>query len=122
MNKTFLIGNGFDCNLHMKSRFKDFLPYYCERHPDSGIAKSMLMQSDLWSDMELQLGEYTECVSPDNVDSFYDEKEELEACLSEYLLLEQKKVKLETNIGNEFKQKLGKIANEFTPEDRCSIM
>ena len=31
MNITFLIGNGFDVGLGMKSRFKDFFPIYKEK-------------------------------------------------------------------------------------------
>lgn len=29
MNITFLIGNGFDVGMGMKSRFSDFFPKYC---------------------------------------------------------------------------------------------
>ena len=47
MRITFLIGNGFDLNLGLKTRYTDFSPYYCD------------MPSPLWADFEKALGECT---------------------------------------------------------------
>ena len=39
MNITFLIGNGFDINLGLKTRYTNFYPYYLEKYPEEMIAK-----------------------------------------------------------------------------------
>ncbi len=42
MNITFLIGNGFDLNLGLKTRYTDFYKYYMEHNPNNLISKSIL--------------------------------------------------------------------------------
>ena len=65
MNITFLIGNGFDLNLGLKTSFSDFLKVYKEpQENDSNAIKEfknhILEDEELWSDAELAFGKYTE--------------------------------------------------------------
>lgn len=47
MNITYLIGNGFDLNLGLKTKFKDYLEEYMVPQPeDSELINSDI---DLWS-------------------------------------------------------------------------
>ena len=65
MNVTILVGNGFDLNLNLKTKYTDFLSYYCG---DSGadhvtiqnFKQDILQDYKTWSDAELAFGRYTE--------------------------------------------------------------
>lgn len=63
---TFLIGNGFDLNLGLKTRYTDFYPHYCSmpshRHREIARFRELLKQTGshpLWADFEKALGECT---------------------------------------------------------------
>ena len=60
---TFLIGNGFDINLGLKTRYSDFYDYYKYRATkDSVILRWMHEDDDKgnWADLETALGEKVE--------------------------------------------------------------
>ena len=64
MNITFLIGNGFDVGVGMKSRFKDFFPIYQIQSKDKPenikqLAQSIGADYETWADFEIALGAYT---------------------------------------------------------------
>lgn len=53
MNITFLIGNGFDVGMGMKSRFSDFFPKYCAESVDKeeslrALSKDIEEHQDDW--------------------------------------------------------------------------
>lgn len=82
MNITFMIGNGFDLNLGLKTGYGDFTKIYVE--PKAGdcpvIAKfkhqlSIDFIEGNWSDLELYLGEYSKYVK---------DLEEFSRCLEGY--------------------------------------
>ena len=75
MNITYIIGNGFDINLGLKTRYVDFYKWYVDRDrestPDvvkafrneiSSFIKEQYHKEDGtidWSDLELALGQYS---------------------------------------------------------------
>ena len=64
MRILHILGNGFDLNLGLKTRYQDFYEYYNKKDSNNGEAIKLLKQSidsDLenWADLELALGEYT---------------------------------------------------------------
>lgn len=64
MNVVFLIGNGFDLNLGLKTSFHDFYEYYLSQAPSdeesiNNLRKSIGLDFETWSDLEIQLGKYT---------------------------------------------------------------
>lgn len=67
MNIVYIIGNGFDINLGLKTRYSDFYKYYQSIKPESKIIeklkKEILDNYDTWSDLEIALGKYTENMS-----------------------------------------------------------
>ena len=81
MNITYIIGNGFDINLGLKTRYVDFYKWYVDRDrestPDvvkafrneiSSFIKEQYNKEDGaidWSDLELALGQYSVKVSAD---------------------------------------------------------
>lgn len=104
MNITFLIGNGFDINLGLKTSFSDFLKEYKKpRVEDSGIIKNFkldfLKDENLWSDAEMAFGKIT--------DDFYSAKmtdKDFSDChidfcerLGEYLEKQENRLKIEEN-------------------------
>ena len=63
MNITYIIGNGFDVNLGLKTRYQDFYDYYQNQPSPSEEVKQLKANIDRnkenWSDLELALGKYT---------------------------------------------------------------
>lgn len=109
MNITFLIGNGFDLNLGLKTSYKDFYKYYINKAPNDLIAKSIKKDYKLWSDLELGLGNFSEKLDDLQVLEFLDSKALLEKHLSDYLKKENSKFSISK--GNEFiKEFVNKIA------------
>ncbi|MGN0666786.1 MAG: AbiH family protein [Huintestinicola sp.] len=65
MNVTFLIGNGFDVNLGLKTKYTDFYPTYFNANknlPDKSCIKIFCNQIEAeynnWSDFEWAFGQY----------------------------------------------------------------
>lgn len=104
MNLTYIIGNGFDINLNMKTSYKDFYKYYCnEKTNDQSIQrlkdnigdsidsviKDHKRQGDQinWADMEEGFGRYTKYISSyeELKQVYYD----LNRSLKEYLKQEE---------------------------------
>ena len=66
MQILYLIGNGFDINLNMKTRYTDFYKYYKRKISKNEVIiklKSKIEEEkekvSNWSDLEFSLGEYT---------------------------------------------------------------
>lgn len=67
MNILYIIGNGFDLNLNLKTSYLDFYDYYLKTNSDCSHVENLknLIKKDLpnWSDLEIALGRYTSEVS-----------------------------------------------------------
>lgn len=66
MNIVYLIGNGFDLNLKLKTSYKDFYKWYGNQPIADDDVLSFIkfvdkksLADDRWSDMEYALGQYT---------------------------------------------------------------
>ena len=71
MNHVFLIGNGFDRNLKLKTSYLDFYDYYfeCEDPEDEivrSLRESIKIDKKKWSDLELRLGKYAKNINSYN--------------------------------------------------------
>lgn len=69
MNVTYIIGNGFDLNLGLKTRYQDFYDYYMTKtSPNSQVEllKDTIKQDgyELWSDLEIGLGRISASMKP----------------------------------------------------------
>lgn len=79
MQTVFLIGNGFDVNLGLKTRYAEFYDYYLNVHADSENIKNLKLhltenKSEFWSDLEVALGKYTaEFSSFEQMEEVYDD-------------------------------------------------
>ena len=123
MNITFLIGNGFDLNLGLKTGYTDFYNYYIQQLPDDMIVKSIKKENGtykLWSDLELGLGSFLQEIDDKHIDDFLNSKASLESHLTEYLIQENNKIfiKDEQALLEEFKNAIVNFYKEFSLEER----
>jgi hypothetical protein len=124
MDVLFLIGNGFDLNVGLKTRFKDVLEAYLKRKDsDPRLCKfkeDINRDFENWSDFEKQMGIYTEEFSPETIDDYCfcirDFREFLVAHLKNqesYIDYQQS----EDEIISVFKYSMQKFQNELQPFD-----
>lgn len=87
MNLLYILGNGFDINLGLKTRYSDFYRHYCETSSPSELIEKFKkdLKDDIvnWSDLELQFGKY--CSELKDVESFIEVFENLGDHLAAYL-------------------------------------
>ena len=120
MNITFLIGNGFDLNLSLDTRYSDFYKYYIKNDPKDLLSKSIKEDYEMWSDLEIGLGEFLKNIDEHQIEQFLDSKSTLESMLSEYLTLENKRIiiKDENALGAEFRNKVLNFFADFSAVDK----
>ena len=120
MNITFLIGNGFDLNLKLNTRYSNFYKYYIENDPKDLLSKSIKDDYEIWSDLEVGLGEFLKNIDENQIDEFLDSKSTLERMLSEYLTLQDQRISLkdEKAIAEEFKKKILNFFSDFNSLDK----
>lgn len=82
---TFLIGNGFDVNVGLDTRYRDFYEYYKVKCWDDRLAKSIKSNYKYWADLEVGLGKYTVQIKRGQEESFWESEQNLERMLAEYL-------------------------------------
>lgn len=124
MNITFFIGNGFDINIGLQTRYQDFYPYFLEKSDTNNMIRTWLDQSDkLWSDLEENLGLEMGKVQEEKLECFYKDKEELDSLLIEYLEREQDKYSVEDSdtIMKEFSRSMLDFYSELPTEDISAI-
>lgn len=119
MNITFLIGNGFDLNLGLKTSYKDFYKYYIKKEPKDFIAKSISSDYKLWADLELGLGYFLKKCTKKDIETFLSSKLLLEDHLTEYLKNENSRIVYlnEEKIGKELAEFLKSINKNFNEND-----
>lgn len=123
MNITFLIGNGFDLNLGLKTSYKDFYKYYKKKEPKDFIAKSIKSNYELWADLEIGLGQFLKDYTKDDIERFLDSKTQLEKHLIDYLIEENKRVEYidKEKLSKELRTFVTEISKDFTKKDRRSF-
>ena len=72
MKVLFILGNGFDINLGLPTRYQDFYDYYLKQHSETEQVERLKQhlkkeRYSTWADLELGLGSYTK-----NIDSIED--------------------------------------------------
>lgn len=108
MKIVYLIGNGFDINLGLKTRFRQFYDYYLEQNsPTDTITKFkevLAKNKDIeqWADLELVLGDYAQNFTKDTADDFRGLLIDIQNNLAEYIQLQQ----TDFNISEEDKNKI----------------
>ena len=91
MNLLYIIGNGFDINLGLKTGYQDFYNFYKDvesKDPDILAMKECIEKDrySTWSDLEAGLGQYSELL--DNPDVFTKCLTDIKQCLNQYLSIQ----------------------------------
>lgn len=93
MNILFILGNGFDINLGMETRYTDFYKYYnslpSQSELISNLKRSIAENIQNWSDLEIALGKYTENLT--NLEEFDEVFDDIGDNLSNYLQIQEDK-------------------------------
>lgn len=120
MNITFLIGNGFDLNLKLDTRYSDFYKYYVKNDPNDLLSKSIKKDYEMWSDLEVGLGEFLKDIDENQIEEFLDSKSTLEKMLSEYLTIENQRVSIKDDkaLAEEIKKKVLNFFSDFNELDK----
>jgi len=102
MRVVYVIGNGFDINLGLNTRYRDFYEYFKSQHSKSELIEQMKteLDSETWADLELALGRFTaKFNSPEEFQEVYYE---ISDKLTEHIRSEEQKLEL----SEEKKQKI----------------
>lgn len=132
MNITFLIGNGFDLNLGLDTRYTDFIEEYIEETPlDTEIIKEFKNdlkedkeKAKLWSNAELAMGQYSmnvaERYKEQAAEIYCDLHDDFCEKLAQYLQGEQERIEI-AELKERFIKSFSKILNGFSTEQRNQI-
>ena len=101
MQITFLIGNGFDIGIGLKSKFSHYFSRYIEESKDKEyIFKEFADEIDKnraeWSYFESKLGEYTEKFTSDTQGEFIEKLRDFELGFIKYLKDEETQIKYDS--------------------------
>jgi len=123
MKILYIIGNGFDLNLGLKTSYKDFYDYYVSFESSKKNVKKLksLISNNYknWSDLELALGQYTEeFKTTENFDEVF---EDIGEHLAKYLLSEENKFNFEKINKEKFFKNLVKPEDFLPPADNNKI-
>lgn len=128
MEITFLIGNGFDIGLGMKTQYAQFIPCYIQNGKDKkkvlkDFSEDLGDNADKWSYFEKQIGEYTLKFSKENKQDLIEQIEDFEKEFVAYLLNEERKLELDDSgkIGQFFQEKILKFYETLHPESITTI-
>ena len=101
MNITYLVGNGFDLYLGMRTRPRDFLQNFIDENEKSENSAAASLAStiksegiDTWADFEMSLGRLSQMFNntEDDISDYLEQVEALETYLRQWLLREDEKM------------------------------
>lgn len=124
MNITFFIGNGFDINLGLKTQYSFFYSFFKEHAKENNMIKEWIDGNErLWADLEEKLGMELKKLTEEEIDKFYEDKEELDRLLIEYLEIEQDKYIINDDdiIKQEFSRSMIDFYDNLAINDKKSI-
>jgi hypothetical protein len=93
MKIVYLLGNGFDVNLELETKYTQFYEHYkgVDSKSDSIIRlKKSIENEDNWGDLELKFGEYTLEIA--SKEEFIEVFEDISDNLADYLNIQEDKV------------------------------
>lgn len=90
MRIAFLIGNGFDIGMGLKSKFSNFFPLYVDRSQYRpirllGLAENIDKDTKNWSNFEKQMGRYTTEFTPESKQDYIDQLDDFAKEFTTYL-------------------------------------
>lgn len=124
MNVTYIIGNGFDLNLGLKTGYQDFYDYYIEvPSPNSHVEllKNTIKQDGykLWSDLEVGLGKIS--AKYEKVEDFIAALEDVSDHLRKYITGINNGVQIEQYDADRFRSDLCNPSKYLVEADRFNL-
>jgi predicted transport protein len=102
-NILFLIGNGFDLNLGLRTKFSDVAEKYIKDHENTSdlniqkFKKELVTNYEKWADFEREMGEYTKTFDPSNKNDLASQIDSFREILIRKLGDEESRVEYNTN-------------------------
>lgn len=101
MTVTFMLGNGFDLQLGLKTSYRSFLEWYIKsdtQDPDILEFRNYLKNKNSmwWSDAEIAMGEYLGEFTDDSISIYFKNIRDFKLCLSQYLTHENLRYSIAT--------------------------
>ena len=122
MNITFLVGNGFDINLGLNTRYADFYPKYLKKGYNVIISNAIADNYDNWADLEIALGKLLKDITPEQVDEFLDSKGRLEGDLAEHLRYQESRLDFsDSNLPFVFQSNIVGFFQEFSAKEQSDF-
>lgn len=127
MNITFLIGNGFDRNLGLKTTYSDFVEEYKKTDAKTQTLKDFRQyinaNEKLWSAAEVEMGRYTAEFEEGNGAAFYECHKDFCEKLADYLKDEVLKIEYQyiTQDVEKAFSKINSIAAPFPTQERSVL-
>lgn len=132
MRITWIIGNGFDVNLGLKTGYRDFRErvYFtdsCKSELRNKLVQKLvdadldeLGTAELWSDLEELLGKATEYYEASEIGVFYETFEEMERLLTDCVHVQESRLPdaLPGECIDEFKESVARFDGRMVPQDR----
>lgn len=120
MNITFLIGNGFDIGIGMKSQFKQYFPIYQAQSLKKekrikALSENIGTSYDTWADFESRLGEYTKDFTADTKQDYLDQIRDFETGFVAYLKTQEENLSFDNS--ETIAQSMGKALLNFAQSD-----
>lgn len=119
---TFFVGNGFDINIGLLTKYKQFYEYFITQYPEDMLAKDIDSDYEYWADMEEGLGKYTSKIDNENEELFWNSEELLEQALADYLEIQTRNVSIDVKkSANILKDSLVKFYEDLPKEQHQDI-
>lgn len=119
MNIVYIVGNGFDRNLGLKTSYQDFYKFYkAQVSPNEEVKKVKQLianePSELWSDLELALGRITSGFN--NVNEYVEVLKDISDNLRKYIKEESNRLIIKPVASERMRQYLSAPFDCLTPE------
>ena len=122
MNIVFLIGNGFDLNLDLETRYRNFYDYYIplpSKNPTIEKFKKELSENlDKWADLELELGKYANNFGIENENDFVELLYDIQDSLADYLDMQDADFSVTEDDKKKAINDLSEFEKYLTPRER----
>ncbi|MCL2312206.1 MAG: bacteriophage abortive infection AbiH family protein, partial [Firmicutes bacterium] len=132
---VFIIGNGFDIALGLKTSYRDFLKWYLSQSTikDEPIIVKFKeeIRNDIdkdirsWADLEMKLGDYICKYDLHQIKEYEFAYRDIKEKLNRYIKMQERKVKYDT-IGTEISEQVKKFFGEFhdyfPPQTRLELI
>lgn len=113
---TFFIGNGFDINVGLNTKYSEFYEYYLKKNPQDMLAKEIGANYEYWANLEEGLGHYTAKVPNSKIDQFFKSEDLMEESLADYLELQMDRIQISSGEEKEIAKRMKKSLLKFYEE------